>query len=851
MGLIYSPNDHQTINTASKGLTKIGLEYTANCIYFNGEPIYFWSGEFPYYRLPAAQWSDRLDKINQAGVKYITVYIPWNLHEYGEGKFDFTGSNAERTNLVKLINMLKEKDMYLIPKPGPFMCGEVQHGGIPDWLTKDHPEVIMKDQYGVDVGFRQDGKPLPDYLHPGYYDYVKKWYSQLSADIIVPNQYPAGPVVAVQVENEIPYSTSELANPFSWGYTRETIELYRNWLGNTYKSIDNYNRLHGTNFAGYSAIAPPEEGDWQFESRREWLKFQDWVVFKDWYGGSILGRYGKLLTDAGVTVPMYHNAGMLEDEAPMSFGALASEMWLGVNFWLSPHPIFSLDSYTQGIRRLKQLKASQPDRPNIAPELNWGWGNDKEFAFLTRYTLPFLKGTNIYTIVDGDSAGKLNGQPYSNNPEPFPGSAPISANGSLRPAYGELRRLTRYLENENLSFLQAEPFCDIALGFYAPYNYFAVYQRWGKQDESYLRSIFATAIGANDYLQDFMKQFILNDIDHDVINVQNCSEQDLAKHKLVIVLAQQIMDSATQTKLIRYLEGGGKLILFPNLPEIDLSMQAASILREKVFPDLNIVLGKYHKMPDSITWKGYAAPLNGAFVTNTFVKPGKNYVVRAVDSANKPVAVEKQYGKGKAILIGTYIPDGKFLDWLITTEGITSKYAYSNQEAVEVVALGNKSSRDIYLFLMNRTDTGEEVTVTCIDPFDGNRSVQMQTAVSGQSCSIIRINRGNLVSATLNGDSDTYVKLGNYGVMAEHTAKLDVSWRNKNELHLWSENDTEITLDFSLELKISQIEIRDDQGGEVSGILTGNRLKLKYAVDPVKLHKFSADNHCYRLHLKY
>ena len=74
-------------------------------------------------------------------------------------------------------------------------------------------------------------------------------------------------------------------------------------------------------------------------------------------------RYAGILTDLGVNVPLYHDAGMLEDEPPLGFGRISRELWLGVNFWLSPHPLASFQSYVRGVRRLKQLKGSQPDRP--------------------------------------------------------------------------------------------------------------------------------------------------------------------------------------------------------------------------------------------------------------------------------------------------------------------------------------------------------------------------------------------------------------------------------------------------------------------------------------------------------
>ncbi len=221
-----------------------------------GEARFLVTAEFPYYRLRPEDWSERLDMVKAVGINIVTFYIPWNIHGPLAGKFDFDGRGRPQNNLTLFLSLLRKREMYAIVKPGPFICAEVRHGGIPDWVTSLYPHIVMRSSGGDIVRFRQDGLPLPAYLNPDYLSQVKSWYNVLSKTVIVPNQYPNGPIIAVQIENEIPYSTVELANPFSWGYSASTVSLYRKWLKEKYHYMAEYNLKHIPQMADFKDINP-------------------------------------------------------------------------------------------------------------------------------------------------------------------------------------------------------------------------------------------------------------------------------------------------------------------------------------------------------------------------------------------------------------------------------------------------------------------------------------------------------------------------------------------------------------------------------------------------------------------
>jgi beta-galactosidase len=806
-----------------------GLEYSTDTLYFEGRPVHLWVGELPYYRVDPDLWGRLLEEAQAAGVRFISAYIPWNLHEPVEGRFDFSGAGGdERRNLVRFVELIASKGMYFIPKPGPFICAEVRHGGLPDWLTRRHPEILMRDQHGRKVRFRQDGTPLPDHLNPTYMEYVRRWYGELYEQVLARYQYAGGPIVALQVENELPYSTSGLADPFSWGYTPVVEELYGNWLQAVYGGIRRYNADHDSEFADFTDIRPPESRDWRFSRLSDWLVFQDWVRFKNWYGAAVVRSYAGILRDLGVTVQLYHNAGMLEDEAPMAFGALSGEIWLGVNFWLNPHPLYSTSSYVRGVRRLKQLRGSQPDRPSITPEVNWGWGNAGEYDFLTRYTLPYSKATDIYPLADGSNAGTLNGRRYSTSPEPYPGNAPIDDLGNPRPAYRRLARLIRYTDSEGEAFARSQPLSSISLAAYAPYNAPTLYTAYGRRRSAELEKIFSTAVGANEFLQELMTGLIDRDAEFDIVDLQGGSLEVAAHRKMLIVLSQQIMDGAAQAGLVEFVNSGGILVLMPTLPRFDLTLQPQSLLKESLLPELSVEETRVLKKPQELrTEEGRR--FTGSRVSHRLKIDGSGCRILATTAEGDIAAAEKTAGSGKVIYLGTYCTDPDLYIWLARREGIPARYAYSDLHQVETVPLFDLQTGVSYLFLLNRGGRSVSAEVHYRDHPSTDRWRTLSASVGGHSVSIIKVREGALESASLyGGQRGTVVRSDAFTLYADRAGAADLLGRGGEDLLFWADRSTEVRLEGFAGDGGRGVRVLSAAGVEVPSVVTEEGIRFSY-----------------------
>ncbi len=146
------------------------------------EEFYLISGDIHYFRIHPSDWSQRLDYAVDFGLTAIQVYVPWHLHEYKKGQYDFYGQAGE-LDLVGFLELAQQKGLKVMLRPGPYICSECDLGGLPSWLLKNK-----------DIQLRCSEK--------GYLEAVEKYFKQLIKKLLPYLSTNGGPVIAVQLENE-------------------------------------------------------------------------------------------------------------------------------------------------------------------------------------------------------------------------------------------------------------------------------------------------------------------------------------------------------------------------------------------------------------------------------------------------------------------------------------------------------------------------------------------------------------------------------------------------------------------------------------------------------------------------
>jgi len=145
----------------------------------DGKPFQVLAGEMHYPRIPRASWRDRLKKLKALGLNTLTSYVFWNAHEAEKGVYDFSGN----LDVAAWIRMAQEEGLWVNLRPGPYICGEWDGGGLPAWLFPTN-----------DIAARSTD---PRYIEP-----VKAWLKRLGHELsplLIDN---GGPVVLTQIENE-------------------------------------------------------------------------------------------------------------------------------------------------------------------------------------------------------------------------------------------------------------------------------------------------------------------------------------------------------------------------------------------------------------------------------------------------------------------------------------------------------------------------------------------------------------------------------------------------------------------------------------------------------------------------
>ncbi len=145
----------------------------------DGKPFRIISGEMHYPRVPRAYWRDRFQMAKAMGLNTITTYVFWNLHEPRPGVYDFSGNN----DVAEYIREAQQEGLYVILRPGPYICAEWDFGGFPAWLLKDHDMVVRSRD-------------------PKFMAAVSRWFSRLGQELAPLQLANGGPIIAVQVENE-------------------------------------------------------------------------------------------------------------------------------------------------------------------------------------------------------------------------------------------------------------------------------------------------------------------------------------------------------------------------------------------------------------------------------------------------------------------------------------------------------------------------------------------------------------------------------------------------------------------------------------------------------------------------
>ena len=185
----------------------------------NGQPFVVKAAEIHYPRIPRPYWEHRIQMCKALGMNAVCIYIFWNIHEQKEGEFDFTGQN----DVAEFCRLAQKNGMYVIVRPGPYVCAEWEMGGLPWWLLKKK-----------DIRLRE--------RDPYFMERVKIFEQKVGEQLAPLTIQKGGPIIMVQVENEYgsygedkPY-VSEIRDCLRSIYGKELALFQCDWSSNFTKN---------------------------------------------------------------------------------------------------------------------------------------------------------------------------------------------------------------------------------------------------------------------------------------------------------------------------------------------------------------------------------------------------------------------------------------------------------------------------------------------------------------------------------------------------------------------------------------------------------------------------------------
>jgi len=741
----------------------------------DGQPKFVWSADYPYYRDERADWAKQLDNLKKMNVNVVTFYIPWRHHApidplHGDGIYDFRGELNDRTDVLEFIRLIHERGMYCIAKPGPYIHAETRFGSLPDYvLPENNPDIALRVDMQGDAasacwGFSNPPAPMD----PRYLQYVEEWFHIVAREVIKPNEYPNGPILAVQVLNEGIYSDGGYGVD-QIHFDEPAVNHYREFVEKKYGTIEKYNNCCGTELTSFKHITAPKQWT-SHEERGALLPWINWAEFGQYFYRKIASTYVEYLRAEEVSLPMVLN---INPPARECGATLETVMGRYTVPYLNPVINYGYTNWCGVVSHHEEsylkYKIVAKSARGINMEENWGfdsydppyyWSVQPSYFQSLAYMLWGATGLNIYLGVSCDC--------WTDDLAPDAGGVymhnhPIAEDGTYRDSFWTCHQLGALMKHIGNDLVSQELYEPVTWGLYSPYAHAA---SWDSAPRDWTRIGFPDRPRAAWFGWDsFMALCEKNKTQNGVCYPREESIEQLSRRPIIFMDGNRWMDVETQRKLVDYVERGGVLVMTTFVPDLDEFFQPCTILRDALFPcDLELVSndGDFEYTVSGGDFKGRG---RGALRRVSSLSDDISVVASALtsDGAISCGAMSSK-GDGKAVLLGFSPWQTESGEWgsagLI--EHLARQYA-----GIELTSTNAPSPREHlvetaefpcdergrrYFYLLTRKDKPELYEVSTLDREGKAGSFKMQ--LPSYSGALVGFEDDKIVAAHIKGYND-------------------------------------------------------------------------------------------------
>lgn len=586
----------------------------------NGKPEIFLCGEIHYFRIEKEKWETVLDKLIEAGCNAVAYYVPWNLHEFEENQFDFTGKTFDNLDLLSWIELTKKKKLLGYIRIGPYIYAESTDLGVPKWFTLHYPDAHVKgykDGKYVDTGEVN----FASHNHPQFLHAVEQWYDAVCA-VIKPNIFPNGNIAMLQLCNEIPGEDIDDRNPITLGIGKED-GLFPHFLKEKYGDVKALSEVYGETFREISLVEPHD-----LEKARPEVFVNDHLEFYyEYYYPQYFQTLKSFVEKHGIQIIFTHNA-YNPRALSLHNTNIEKNPWLSLNVdcYYSLMGNLSMKSATYfceyGAEYMKNFMHCIPwvaehecgywlDDPKVyGPEL-YIWNI---WAVAAGY-----RGLNMFLFAGGKNRNGFGFYGTDHNWQ-----APVTENGECTERFFSIKKSIEDMQKDK-NVLQASMRYDIGLGL--------------KNQPGLIWKSIAKDGDATFY------QLKTAGFTPKILDFEKLSLNELKKNPCLWIVSDEEMESEVQKKLLAYVQYGGKLVIGGRIPYKDKAGKECRLLEEALGVHVSACVQKTEDQQKVIWDEEYDL---GHSVQPLMVKA--QYVI-ARERKGAPCIAKIPYGKGQVMLL--------------------------------------------------------------------------------------------------------------------------------------------------------------------------------------------------------
>ena len=639
------------------------IEVSKRRLLVDGRPRIVLAGEVHYFRVPRAEWEQRIELAVEIGCDTVASYIPWLFHELPDGTIDVSGTSVPERDVGAFIDLCAVHGLSFLARPGPFVMAELKNEGLPYRLYASHPEIVPSGWDGV-----RAPTATVDYLAPAYLAECDRWYGAVMPILASRLATRGGPVTAVQLDNEVGMlawvSNSPDLTPQAVGELREWIREHRADARSAYPMID------ASDEAWAAAVRTPDE-QWAGALRIDLSRFMRSRFAT--YVEHLRARAEAL----GVTgVPFCINIHGTAGGSGEPFGIGISQLvdtFAGVSGMLSGSDHYvgnlTLDTYTDlYVMNAQQAAVHDADQPVTSLEFeagtgDYGGGFDLQFEPSTidlKTRLHVSQGVRLinYYLLAGGINPPLDVAVHDGNDRiGFTGerhgtAAPIGPEGQRGDTFEATQNAVRAIRAAEPWLAAADQELDnLSLGLILD-AYATEYTHPDSAAMLDATSDLRLHRGAGER-RALARSALMLGYRFDATHLERSSVRDGTDGRpaCLLVATARHMDAAVQQRLVDHVESGGCLVALGPVPEVDLSGAACRVLADA----LGLIPGPVlndgpHRYP-SVVAHGWAAPFPETRVGWLQSLEGSAGEVVLSDTGGTACGVEVPYGSGRAIVL--------------------------------------------------------------------------------------------------------------------------------------------------------------------------------------------------------